>query len=106
MTKYILVYKSKAPLDWSLLPKEEVSKIVEAWGEWVGSMGPMRKDSMPFKFGGKSVSYEGTNEADNLLNGFAIIDAKDFDEALSFAKNAPSVKDDTGSIEVYEAFGL
>lgn len=106
MAKYILVYKNNEASDWSALPKEEVKKIVTAWGEWVGSMGNARQDGLPFKFGGKSVSHDGTKEADNLLTGFAVIEAQDFDEALHIAQSAPNVVDGSGTIEVYEAFGF
>jgi hypothetical protein len=106
MAKYILVYKSNKANDWSKLPEPEVKKIVQVWGEWVGSMGTARKDGGAFKFGGKSATKNGPKDADNLLTGYAIIEAKDFDEALSIAQKAPNVQEDTGSIEVYEAFGF
>lgn len=106
MSQYILVYKNHAANDWSKLPEPEVKKIMSAWGEWVGSMGPTRKDGGAFKFGGKSATKNGPKEADNLLTGYAIIEAKDFDEALSIAQKAPNVQAGTGTIEVYEAFGL
>jgi hypothetical protein len=41
-----------------------------------------------------------------LLTGYAIIEAKDFDEALNIAQKAPNVQSGTGTIEVYEAFAL
>lgn len=102
MAKYILVYKSNQAFDWSKLPKEEVTKVVNAWGAWLGLMGSAVKAGDAFKFGGKSVSENGEKEADNLLTGFVIIEAKDFDEALSFAHKAPTVVSGEGSIEVYE----
>jgi hypothetical protein len=106
MTKYILVYKSNEANDWSTLPEPEIKQIVQAWGEWVGSIGDARKDGDAFKFGGKSATKDGTKDADNLLTGYAIIEAKDFDEALGIAQKAPNVQAGTGTIEVYEAFGF
>ncbi|HSW74590.1 MAG TPA: YciI family protein [Candidatus Saccharimonadales bacterium] len=106
MAQYILVYKSNEAFDWSQLPKEEVTKVMDAWGAWLGMMGPAVKGGDAFKFGGKSVTENGEKEADNLLTGFAIIEAKDFDEALSYAHKAPSVISGQGSIEVYEALML
>lgn len=105
MAKYILVYKNNEAKDWTKLPEPEIKQITEAWGHWVGSMGAARTNGDAFKFGGKSVNKSGTKDADNLLTGFAMIDAKDFDEALSIAQSAPNVVAGTGSIEVYEAFG-
>jgi hypothetical protein len=106
MAKYILVYKSNEANDWSKLPEPEVKQIMQAWGEWVGSLGVSRKESSALKFGGKSVTKDGARNADNLLTGYAIIEAKDFDEALAIAQKAPSVQMGTGSIEVYEAFAV
>ena len=106
MTQYIFVYKSNEAFDWSALPKEEVKKVMDAWGTWLGAMGPALKGGDAFKFGGKTVSKNGKNEADNLLTGFAIVEAKDFDEALEIAQNAPIVVSGQGSVEVYEAFGV
>jgi hypothetical protein len=106
MAKYIVVYKSNEAKDWAVQPKPEVTRIMNAWGEWVGSMGRARKDSGAFKFGGKTVSKDGVENADNLLTGYAIIDADNFDEALSMVAKAPNVVSGSGSMDVYEAFGL
>jgi hypothetical protein len=106
MAKYILVYKSNEASDWSKLPEPEIRQIMQAWGEWVGSIGTARKDGGAFKFGGKSATPDGPVDADNRLTGYAIIEAKDFDEALGIAQKAPNVQAGTGTIEVYEAFAL
>ncbi len=106
MAKYILVYKSNEASDWTKLPESEVKQFVQAWGEWVGSLGSARTASDAFKFGGKSATKDGVKEADNLLTGFAVIEAKDFDEALNIAQKAPNVQMGIGTIEVYEAFGF
>jgi hypothetical protein len=106
MAKYILVYKSNEASDWSKFPEPEVKRVMQAWGEWVGSIGAARKDGGAFKFGGKSATKNGPKEADNLLTGYVIIEAKDFDEALGIAQKAPNVQSGTGTIEVYEAFGV
>ncbi|HEY8999690.1 MAG TPA: YciI family protein [Candidatus Saccharimonadales bacterium] len=105
MPKYILIYKNNEAEDWSAQPEPEVKRVMEAWGQWVGSMAK-RDAGEAFKFSGKSVSKDGTKDADNLLTGFSVIEAKDFDEALAVAQKAPAVLWGTGSIEVYEAFGF
>ncbi|HKX72605.1 MAG TPA: YciI family protein [Candidatus Saccharimonadales bacterium] len=104
MAQYILIYKSNQAFDWSQLPKEEVAKVIDAWNSWSAMMGSAVKGSGAFKFGGKSVTKNGEKEADNLLTGFAIIEARDFSEAAGFAKQAPSVVAEQGSIEIYELF--
>ncbi len=106
MAKYILVYKMNTADDWASRPEPEVKQIMQAWGEWVGSMGTARKGGGAFKFGGKSVSKNGPKDADNLMTGYAVIEAKDFDAALGVAAKAPNVQSGAGTIEVYEAFGI
>jgi hypothetical protein len=104
MPKYIFVYKSQT--DWSTLPKEQIEKVMHAWGEWVGSMGSAVVDEgQPFKPKGKQVSSKGIGDADDLLSGYTIMEARDFDEALHMAQSAPTVARG-GTVEVYEAFGL
>ena len=106
MAKYILVYKIKEADDWTKRPEQEVKKLMNAWGEWVGSIGTARKDGGAFKFGGKSATKTGIREADNLMTGYAIIDVENFDAALAIAEKAPNVQDGSGTIEVYEAFAV
>jgi len=106
MAKYILVYKMKEAEDWTKRPEQEVKKLVNAWGEWVGSIGIARKDGGAFKFGGKSAANSGTTDADNLLTGYVVIDVENFDKALEIAEKAPNVLDGSGTIEVYEAFAI
>lgn len=106
MAKYIMVYKAGHPIDTSTLPKEQITQMMDAWGEYLGSMGSAVVDKgEAFKSGGKSVTSKGTKDADNLLGGYSIVEAKDIDEALSLAKNAPIISRG-GSVEVYEAFGV
>ncbi|HSW77322.1 MAG TPA: YciI family protein [Candidatus Chromulinivoraceae bacterium] len=106
MTKYILVYKMNEANDWSAAPEAEVKKVMQAWGEWLGLLGSAHKSGDAFKFGGKSATKDGVKAADNLLTGYAIIEAENFDEALAVAQKAPNVQAGTGTVEVYEAFGL
>lgn len=107
MAKYIMVYKNNTASNMSTLPKEEVTKMMEAWGEWLGSMGSaLVEKGEAFKSPGKSITADGIVEADNLLTGYSVVEAKDFDEALRLAQNNPMVMGRGGSVEVYEAFGV
>lgn len=104
MPKYIFVYKTKN--DWTDLPKEQVINMMSAWGEWIGSMGSAVVDKgEAFRSGGKKVSREGIEAADDMISGYTIVTAKDFDEALGLAQNSPTVAQG-GKVEVYEAFGM
>lgn len=106
MSTYIMVYTADEAFDTSDLPEEEITKQMKVWGEWLGSIGPRVKDEGDaFKFGGKVVSQDGTEDADNLMTGYSIIEAEDFDEAVAFARKCPAVAEG-GKVHVYEAFGL
>ena len=106
MPRYIMVYKDKDPNGMAEMPKEQIAKVMEAWGEWLGMMGKSVVDpGDAFKPGAKVVDSNGVQDANSTLSGYTIIDAKDFDQALEFAKGNPGIADGT-RVEVYEAFGL
>ena len=106
MPKYVFIYKEENPVDMSTIPQEEVVKVMEVWGEWLGSMGKKVVDSGDaFKASGKVVSNTGVAEADNKTSGYTIVEAANFDEALELAKGNPGVPEGS-KVEVYEAFGL
>ena len=106
MSKYILIYKSPDGFDMSQLPKEQITKAMEAWGEWLGGMGPnlIDKGDM-FKSGSKSVKQAGIEDASSGLSGYSIIDVPSYDAALEAASGSPIIQNG-GKVEVYEAFGL
>ena len=104
MAKYIFVYKNKN--DWTNLPKEQVVQMMQAWGEWLGSMGSAVVDQgEAFRSGGKAVTAAGVTNADDMTSGYTLVEAKDFDEALAYAKKAPTLERG-GTVEAYEAFGM
>ena len=106
MAKYIFIYREPKVVDMSDIPEEEIAKVMELWGEWLGNMGKHVVDGGDaFKAGGKRVSKDGVADTDNLTSGYTSVEAANFDEALEMAQKNPSVAD--GSVvEVYEAFGL
>jgi hypothetical protein len=103
MAKYIMVYKSGAVVDWDGMPKEQLTLMMEAFGEWIGSMGSAVIDRGDPVRAGKTVGGDGVSTADALVSGYSIVEAKDFDEALSLAKSSPIIANG-GRVEVYEAF--
>ena len=106
MPKYILIYKSPQGFDMSALPKEQIAQAMQAWGEWLGSMGPKVIDKgVMFKSAAKSVGQDGTQEATSQLSGYSIIEVANFDEALEAAAGSPIIQNG-GRVEIYEAFGL
>ena len=106
MAQYLFVYYSGQPFDITKMPKDQVTQIMKAWGEWLGSMGSAVIDEgHPLAAGGKQVKTGKVDNGSPNAAGYSIIEAKDFDEALALAKTSPIVARG-GSVEVYEAFGV
>ncbi|MES2630751.1 MAG: hypothetical protein V4611_02245 [Patescibacteria group bacterium] len=90
----------------SQLPKEQITKAMEAWGEWLGGVGPNLVDKGDmFKPGTKSVDQSGASDSNSGLSGYSIIDVANYDAALEVASGSPVIQNG-GKVEVYEAFGL
>jgi len=109
MKKFVFVLYGKVRAE--DIPKEEMKKVMERWGQWFGTF----KDKMvdggnPFGPIAKMVTKEGVEEipADKWpAKGYTIINAKDMDEAVKIAKKCPALLDDPeGAIRVYEALPM
>jgi len=104
MAKYLFVYHGgKKPVS-----EEEVAKVMHAWGEWFGSMGPAVVD------GGNPVGQSSTVNADGSVSddgganpaiAYSLIEAPSLDNAVSKAQACPILKSG-GSVELAEAFDL
>lgn len=106
MAKYLMIFKSGTPFDIANMPKDQVVQVMQAWGEWLGSMGAAVIDKGdPLKAKGKKVGKDGISNADEHSAGYLVIEAEDFDEALSMAKTSPIIARG-GNVEVYEAFAV
>lgn len=105
MAKYIMIYRLAQPFDMAQLPKDKIVQAMSEWGEWVGRIGSVVVDrGDAFKIGGKTTDGKEVNMTDNLTSGYSVVEAKDFDEALSYAQDCPVIKNG-GRVEIYEAFG-
>ena len=104
MSKYLFVYHGGKNPD----SEEDVVKVMNAWGEWMGAMGPAVVD------GGNPVGMSSTVQADgsvagdggaNPASGYSLIEAADLDEALAKARGCPILQDG-GTVEVAETFDM
>ena len=110
MAKYLLMLRDKGTYD-SLSP-EELQKIFERFRAWSG---PLRKSGkivaseklrdhqgrVVKRNGSKTAVTDGPfAEAKEVIGGFFLLDAKDYDEAIKLADGCPHL--DFGSIEVRE----
>ena len=104
MAKYLFVYHGGSHPE----SEEEVAQVMNAWGEWFGSMGSDVVD------GGNPVGKSSTVQSDgsvtgdggaNPASGYSLVEAKDLDDALMKAGGCP-ILSAGGSVEVAEAIDM
>lgn len=104
MAKYLFVYHGGSRPE----SEEEVAKVMNAWGEWFGSMGSDVVD------GGNPVGTSSTVRSDgsvvndggaNPASGYSLVEASNIEDALAKAGNCP-ILGSGGSVEVAEAIDM
>lgn len=104
MAKFLFVYHGGSHPE----TEDEVAKVMNAWGQWLGSMGAAVID------GGNPVGMSSTVHSDgsvtndggaNPAGGYSLIEASDIGDATSKAKGCP-ILEAGGSIEVAEAIDM
>ena len=104
MAKFLFVYHGGDHPE----SEAEVKAVLDAWGEWMGSMGAAVID------GGNPVGQSSTINSDgsvsddggsNPASGYGLFEASDMDDALAKAKGCP-ILDAGGSVEVAEAIDM
>jgi hypothetical protein len=101
MASYVLVYKGGAMES----DPAAQQKVMEAWGQWFGSLGDRVVDGgNPFG-PSASVASDGSVKDGNSagLTGYSIIKGDSLQAAADAAKSCP-ILSSGGSIEVYETF--
>lgn len=104
MAKYLFVYHGGNKPG----TKEEAARVMDAWGQWLGSMGSAVIDggnptgqSYTVQSNGQVANNGGANPA----SGYSLIEATDLDDAIAKAKGCP-VLTGGGSVELAEAFDM
>ncbi|MBT8079575.1 MAG: hypothetical protein KJO31_13440 [Gammaproteobacteria bacterium] len=104
MAKYLFVYHGGENPE----TEEEVAKVMDDWGNWLGGMGAAVID------GGNPVGTPSTVNPDgsasnnggaNPVTGYGLFEASDMDDALAKARGCPILKDG-GSVEVAECIDM
>jgi hypothetical protein len=100
MANYVLAYKGGA----MGASKEEQDRIMAAWGQWFGGLGPALVDGGN-PFSGKATTIESNGStrdgASAGLTGYSILKADDLQAATTMAKGCPVLMSG-GTVEVYE----
>lgn len=104
MAKFLFVYHGGSTPE----SEAEIAEVMDAWGNWLGSMGAAVVD------GGNPVGMSSTVHSDgsvtsdggaNPASGYSLIEAKDINDATTKAKGCPILAAG-GSVEVAEAFDM
>lgn len=104
MAKYLFVYHGGQNPE----TDAEIAEVMNAWGEWLGSMGSAVVD------GGNPVGISSTVQSDgtvvssggsNPASGYSLIEAPTLEEALGRAQDCPILQSG-GSVEVAETFDM
>jgi hypothetical protein len=99
MANYALAYKGGKMAE----TDEERERVMAAWGEWMGALGPSLVD-FGNPFGASATVTNGGTVSDgaaSALTGYSILDADSLAAATELAKGCP-VLANGGSVEVYE----
>ena len=112
MAKFLFVYRNSTDLDKEMenASPEQMQEVMAKWGQWFQTVGAAIVDGgdglLPT---GKIVKGETVTdgpfiEAKELVGGFSILEAANYDEAVGHAKTCP-ITAMGGSVEVRELAG-
>ncbi|MEM6511743.1 MAG: hypothetical protein AAF660_01915 [Pseudomonadota bacterium] len=98
MPKYLFVYHGGENPE----TEEEVARVLDDWGQWMGGMGAAVIDGGNPVGLSKTVTPDGTvhdNGGANPASGYGIFDASDEADAIAKAKGCP-ILEAGGSVEL------
>lgn len=104
MAKYLFVYHGGSHPE----TEDEMAAVMDAWGQWMGSMGAAVVD------GGNPVGMSSTvnpdgsvtdNGGSNPASGYGLFEATDLDDAIAKARGCP-ILGAGGSVELAEAIDM
>ncbi len=104
MAKYLFVYHGGSHPD----SEAEVAEVMDAWGNWFGSMGSAVVDGGNPVGKSSTINSDGSvadNGGSNPASGYSIIEASDLDDALAKAKGCP-ILGAGGTVELAEAIDM
>ena len=104
MAKYLFVYHGGDHPE----TEEDVAAVLDAWGNWLGSMGAAVVDGGNPVGMNHTVSPDGSvrdNGGANPASGYGLFEAADLDDALAKARGCP-ILEAGGSVEVAECIDM
>jgi hypothetical protein len=104
MAKYLFVYHGGSNPE----TEEETAAVLDAWGQWLGSMGAAVIDGGNPTGKSSTVNSDGSvadNGGSNPASGYGLFEAAGLDDAIAKARGCPILADG-GSVELAEALDM
>lgn len=104
MAKYLFVYHGGSHPE----TDEDVAAVMDAWGNWMGSMGAAVVDGGNPVGRSSTVHPDGSVTSDggpNPASGYGLFEARDLEDAIAKAKACP-ILEAGGSVELAEVIDM
>lgn len=110
MAKFMFIYLDDVDRDWTDVSPEEMQVQMKKWWDWLGGgqeagwvveMGDALQPDVKSVTGDNQIIDGPHPEAKELVGGYSIIEAADFDEACQHARGCP-VLEAGGRVEIRE----
>ncbi len=108
MKEFMLIYRG-GKREWMKAPAEQRQAAMAAWGKWMEELsarGQLVTGGSPLEYEGKRVAADGVitdiaaSELKELVSGYSIVKAKDYDEAVQMARACPVLVSGDSTVEV------
>ncbi len=103
MSKFLFLYRGPASSMEDATP-EQTAEQMQAWGAWMGKLGPALADPGA-PFGARtSVSDNGASPALSDQNGYSVLEAESLEAARAFTDGHPWLGEGQGrfTVEIFE----
>ena len=104
MAKYLFIYHGGDHPE----TEEETAKVLDDWGQWLGSMGAAVIDGGNPVGDSRTINSDGSvtdNGGPNPVTGYSIVEASDLDDAIAKARGCPLLAAG-GQVELAEAIDM
>ena len=101
MAKFVYLYTGGQMAE----TPEAQEKVMQAWGAWLGGLGPSTADQGNAFGKSASLTSSGVGQKTSNIGGYSIITADSLDEATAKADGCPVLLSG-GTVEVYEALEM
>ena len=79
---------------------------MDAWMNWYKELGESIADNLPFKDGAQQIVGHDRADLEGQMRACDIIKAENMDQAIELIQGCPLVKEELGTVHVYEAMDV